>query len=110
MNYSLTHRRGNIEYRKDRLMLDLKGVVVDADLLLNEVADSTVEEFAATRTRIEARLREARGRLDDARIAIARSASHAADATEEYVRENPWKSFGLPAVAALAVFVLLSRR
>ena len=110
MNFSLTHRHGSIEHKKDRLLLDLKGVVVDADELLNEVASSTVEEFAATRAKIEARLREARTRLDDARIAIARGASNAADATQEYVRENPWKSFGLPAVAALVVFVLLSRR
>lgn len=39
-----------------------------------------------------------------------RSAVADADATQEYARENPWKAFGIPALAGLIVFLLVSRR
>lgn len=110
MNISLYRHRGTVEAKKDRLVNDLKGVVADADDLLQEVASSTTEEFFAARTKIEDRLRVARSRLDHARVAVTRQVGAAADATAEYARENPWKAFGLPAVAALVVFALLSRR
>lgn len=110
MSFSLYPSHGVVERKKDRLVRDLKSVVVDADDLLQEVGNSTVEEFAATRARIERRLREARSRLDHARAAISQRAGDAADATQEYVRENPWKAFGIPAVAGLIVFLLVSRR
>lgn len=76
---------------------------------LKEVANSTAEEFAAALTEIEGRLGEARSRLDDARIAVTEKAQGAADATQEYVRENPWKVLGVVA-AGLILGILLSRR
>ena len=110
MNLSLYPRHGVVERKKDRLVRDLKSVVADADDLLQVVGSSTAEEFAAARAKIEDRLREARSRLDHARVAISRKAGDAAEATQEYARENPWKAFGIPAVAGLIVFLLVSRR
>ena len=110
MNIGLYRRRGTVEYKKERLVNDLKGVAADADDLLTAVVNSSAEEFAGARARIEESLVEARARLDDARVVAGRRLRHAADATEEYARENPWKAFGIPAVAALIVFILLSRR
>jgi ElaB/YqjD/DUF883 family membrane-anchored ribosome-binding protein len=110
MNLSLYRSHGVVERKKDRLVRDLKSVVADADDLLQEVGNSTAEEFAAARARVEDRLREARSRLDQARVAISRKAGDAVEATQEYARENPWKAFGIPAVAALVVFLLVSRR
>ena len=110
MNIALYRRRGTVEYKKERLVNDLKGVAADADDLLAAVANSTAEEFASARAKIEERLDEAKARLDDARVAVGQKVRHAADATQEYARENPWKAFGIPAVVALVVFVLLSRR
>lgn len=110
MNLSLYPSHGVVERKKDRLVRDLKSVVTDADDLLQEVGNSTAEEFAAARAKIEDRLREARSRLDHARLAISQRVGDVADATQDYVRENPWKALGLPAVAGLIVFLLVSRR
>lgn len=110
MNIALFESRGAVEVKKDRLVKDLKGVVVDTDELLQQVVNSTAEEFSAARAKIERQLREARSRLDAARIAVATRAVDAADATQEYVSENPWKAIGIPAVAALVVYLLLNRR
>lgn len=110
MKLSLYPSHGVVERKKERLVRDLRGVVADADDLLQAVGSSTAEEFAATRAKMEDRLREARSRLDHARIAVSRKVGAAASATQEYAREHPWKAFGIPAVAGLIAFLLVSRR
>lgn len=110
MHIALYRNRHTVEGRKNQLVKDLKDVVVSADELLNELTHSTAEEFSATRVRIEERLREARAGLEDARVAAFRRLGAAADATQEYALENPWKVFGLPVAAGLVVAFLLSRR
>lgn len=101
---------GTVERKKEKLVMDLKGVVADADDLLKEVARSTGEEFVAARAKIEGRLDEAKSRLDDARTAVAGKARYAADAAHEYVRDNPSKILGVAAVAGLIIGFLLSSR
>ena len=99
-----------VRRNKEALLSDLKRVVRDADELFNEMSTSTVEDFASVRERIEARLSEARSRIDDARILITRKASVAADVTSEYVRENPGKVIGIASLFGLIAALLLSRR
>ena len=72
MHIALYRNRHTVEGRKDQLVRDLKHVVVDADELLNELANSTAEEFAATaddilwrRTKLGLHAPEARAALDD---------------------------------------------
>ncbi len=107
---ALTAGHENVESKKERLVKDLKSVVADADDLLKEMAGSTADGFAATRAKVERKLGEARGRLDDARIAVAERARGVADTTHEYARENPWTILGISAAAGLLVGFLLSRR
>lgn len=110
MNTELSASQGAFDGKKEALVKDLKSVVADADGLLKEVANSTVEEFGAARARFEARLCEARSSLHDARVNAAKKACDAAEATQAYVRENPWKVVGAAAVAGLVTAFLLSRR
>lgn len=105
---SINHRA--LEARKQILLKDLKDVVSDADDLLKEMGNSTAEEFSVARTKIEARLSEARSKLHDARILAAKKACLAAEATEEYVRDNPAKVIGIALAAGLLAALLLSRR
>jgi ElaB/YqjD/DUF883 family membrane-anchored ribosome-binding protein len=110
MDKALFASYGGVEFRKDRLVRDLKGVVTDTDDLLKEVINSTGEEFVAARGKIEVQLRDARARLDATRSALVQQVSHAAEATQDYARENPWKAYGIPAVVAVLAFLVLSRR
>lgn len=110
MNIALFGNHGTVEGKKDRLVRDLKGVVADTDDLLQQVADSSAEEFIAARVKIEGRLRDARSRLDDARTSVTREVCAAADLTQAYVIENPWKVLGVAAAAGLVTAILLSRR
>jgi ElaB/YqjD/DUF883 family membrane-anchored ribosome-binding protein len=110
MTTQRTASHGIVEIRKEILVNDLKRVVSDADDLLQEVAHSTAEEFAVARAKVEAKLGEAKVRLDDARIAVTQKARVAADATQEYVKENPWTVVGVAAAAALIAAFFLRRR
>jgi ElaB/YqjD/DUF883 family membrane-anchored ribosome-binding protein len=110
MTTELTTSHGPFEATKEALVKDLKGVVGDADELLKEVTHSTTEQLAAARTKIEAKLCEARSGLHDARIAVTEKARYAAGATDEYVRDNPWKLLAVAAAAGVVIGFVLSRR
>jgi len=110
MTTELIARQGTVEGSKQALVKDLKGIVGDAEGLLKEVANSTVEEFTSARAKVAAKLGEAKSGFDDARIMATQKARFAADATNGYVRENPWKIIGVAAAAGLITGYLCNRR
>lgn len=101
---------GNLQDSKNALVTDLKAVVGDANRLLSQVANSTSAEIAAARNKVETKMNEARVRLHDARIAATEQACQAADATQKYVSENPWKVVGMIAALGAIIGILNSRR
>ncbi|WP_153111037.1 DUF883 family protein [Propionivibrio limicola] len=110
MTTELMTNQGSVQDSKEALVRDLKRVVGDADDLLKEVGSASAEEFSAARARIEATLDQARSRLNAARIDAAQRVRYAADATNQYIRENPWKVVGVGVVAGLIAAFLISRR
>lgn len=110
MTNALTMSHEAVTARNNILVKDLKRVVGDADDLLHELANAGTEEFATARARIEARLGEAESSLRAARSAFAHQAHVAADATQDYIKENPWKLVGIATAAGLLAALLLSRR
>ena len=92
MTTELTTSPGSTAGTKETLVRDIKGIVGKADDLLKEAGHSVAGEFAATRQ------------------VIAKNACRAANATDQYARDNPWKIAGLAAFAGLVIGALLSRR
>ncbi|MDO8450664.1 MAG: DUF883 family protein [Rhodoferax sp.] len=95
---------------KDKLMSDLRVVIADAEELLRMTADEAGEGAADIRSRVQARLNQAKAdlvHLQEAAVAKARAAGHA---TDEFVHENPWKSIGIAAGIGLVVGLLVGRR
>lgn len=101
---------GTFEGNKQALVKDLKSVVSDADALINNMAAASSEEFAKARTKLEARLAQAKTLLVDAGAAVSERARNTVNATDGYVRENPWKVLGVAAAACVVIGALLSRR
>lgn len=96
--------------QKDRLMNDLRVVIADAEELLGATAGQIGEGAAEARSRIQARLQQAKANLShlqEAAVARAKAAGHVAD---EYVHENPWRAIGVAAGLGLLVGLLISRR
>ena len=104
------HQIYNYDSSKDKLLADLKMLLADAEELIKEATASSAEGFATLRTRFERRLCEARAKIDRTRTAVGDKTRHATDATHAYVKENPWKSAGVSAVAGVILGFLLGRR
>ena len=110
MSTALTANQAMVKGMKETLVNDLKGAVAHGEELLKDVANSTAEEVALARKMVERKVDMAKSRLDDARMAATEGARDAAEAAEQYVRKNPWKTLGVAAAAGLVVSYLVSRR
>ena len=98
------------EVTTDQLLADLKTVMTDAEALLRAASAQTGEKIQEVRARAEESLRQAKARLGSIEEEALRRAREVADATDEYVRENPWQSVGIAAGVGLLVGLLLARR
>jgi len=95
---------------KDKLVSDLKAVVNDAEEILRATAGAAGDKVGELRTKIEARLRDAKERLADAEAIIVDKTKAAARATDDFVHDQPWKAVGVAAALGLALGVLIGRR
>jgi len=91
-------------------MNELKDVVTGAEDLVHDATRSASREYAVARRNIQGALDDAMSRLDDARRSVAVSARDAADATDGYVRRNPWEALGVAAAAGFVIGFLLRKR
>lgn len=95
---------------KQKLMADFKVVIADAEELLKATAQDAGEKAVAARARIEAHLRDAKVKLADLEQALTIRAKQAADVTDQYVHDNPWKAVGIAGGVGLLLGMLISRR
>ena len=98
------------EVTKEQLINDFKVVVADAEALLKATAGQGGEAMAAVRSRVEASLATAKGKMSDAQAAMLAKTRAAAKATDEYVHVHPWKAVGVAAGVGLVVGLLIGRR
>jgi ElaB/YqjD/DUF883 family membrane-anchored ribosome-binding protein len=98
------------EVNTDKLIEDLKVVIRDAEALIKATAAQTGDKIQEVRSRAEESLARAKVRLTEAEAEAMKQAREVADATEEYVRENPWQSIGIAAGVGLLLGVLIARR
>ena len=93
-----------------QLTADLKAVVNDADALLKASAGDVSARMSGVRDRLEESVKATRARIAEMEDAVVAQTKAAAEATNQYVHENPWPSIGIAAAAGLVVGVLLGRR
>jgi len=110
MTNSTISSHGTIADSKQALVKDLKSAASDAGNLISNVAATGADEIAQARTNLEARLGQAKTRLIDASHAVSDKAKCTVDATDQFVRDNPWKVLGVAAAAGLVIGAILSRR
>lgn len=94
----------------EQLVSDLKTVMQDAEALLRATSAQTGDKIQEVRARAEESLRQARQRLGSLEEQALKSAREMAEATQEYVRDNPWQSVGIAAGVGLLLGLLLGRR
>jgi ElaB/YqjD/DUF883 family membrane-anchored ribosome-binding protein len=98
---------------RDKLMSELKAAIGEAENWLNDANGQPApeaSEASQTRARFDDTLRTARSdlrKLEDSVIARSRSA---AESTNVYVHDNPWKSVVIGATLGVIVGMLVSRK
>ena len=95
---------------REKLIADMRIVLADVEQLLKDVAGQSAEKLAALRPRVEENLRNARARLEEFEQIATERARAAAQATDTYVHEHPWKVAGFTALLGVAVGLLIGRR
>lgn len=93
-----------------QLTADLKAVVNDAEALLKATAGDASSKLNGVRDRLEESVKATRARIAEMEDAVVAQTKAAAQATNQYVHENPWPSIGVAAAAGLMLGVLLGRR
>ena len=96
---------------RDQDVSDVRSVLSNAAQdLMRAATAQTGETVMMARARIQDSLDMARTKLADADAAVRERARQAAQYTDEYVRENPWRAIGIAAGIGLVLGIILSRR
>ena len=95
---------------QEKLVVDIRAVIADAEDILKATADQTGEKIANLRTRLQDRLLGARIRLDAAETALIEKTRTAARAADDYVHESPWQAVGIGVGVGFLLGIVLSRR
>lgn len=96
--------------QRERVMADLRVVIADAEELLRLGAEQTGAAATEWRSKVEARLADAKASLLDMQDKAIERAKAAGRAADDYVHENPWRSIGVAAGVGLVVGLLIGRR
>lgn len=95
---------------QEKLVMDIKAVISDAEEILSATADQAGEKIAGLRARAKIRLSDAKERLVDAEAVLVAKTKAAAQATDDYVHEAPWTAIGIAAGLGVLVGLLATRR
>jgi ElaB/YqjD/DUF883 family membrane-anchored ribosome-binding protein len=102
--------RASAEPSVEKLMEDLRRVVVDVEGLVKATAGQAGERLGEARTKAEDTLRAARERLSEFEEQAREKAVEAAGEADRLVRDNPWQAVGIAAGVAFLLGILVSRR
>jgi ElaB/YqjD/DUF883 family membrane-anchored ribosome-binding protein len=95
---------------REKLIADMRTVVADTEQLLKAAIGQSGEKLAALQPRIEENLRNAKARLAELEQLASDRAHAAAQATDDYAHEHPWRIASFGALVGIAVGLLIGRR
>ena len=91
-------------------MTDVYAVLVDAEDLLLQAAQSSGEQAADLRRRAQTAISSAKTRLVEAEHRVVDQAKHAAKATDTWVHDHPWTAIGIAAGIGVLLGLVVNRR
>ena len=94
----------------EKLMRDMRAVVLDTEDLLKATAAQTGERVDKVRAKAEESLRSARERLQSAGYTIESRVRESAREVNDQVHDHPWTTAGVAAGIGLLVGILIGRR
>jgi ElaB/YqjD/DUF883 family membrane-anchored ribosome-binding protein len=94
----------------EKLLAELQAVVRDAEDLLHATATHTGDRIDAVRSRATESVQQAKRRIGELEDEALQAVRDTAEATQDYVKKNPWQSMGIAAGVGLLMGLLLRRR
>jgi ElaB/YqjD/DUF883 family membrane-anchored ribosome-binding protein len=85
-------------------------LVADVEDLVKKVANVDDAEIAEIRYKVEHTLAEAKSSASAGIAAVRGRAEEATEATDVYVRENPWAAIGIAAAVGIIIGFVAGRR
>lgn len=111
---SLSEKSGELAHdvrnSKDQLLHDFRALAKEAERLLEESTDAGGSALEDAQRKLKAQLKEARERLADLEELTREKARKAAEVTDDYVHDNPWKSIAIAGGVGVAVGLLIGSR
>lgn len=102
-------KSGNNDAR-ERLMNDMQSIISDAENWLKTSGTQTGADMLAMKEKFETTLRMAKDDLIKLEANMLAKTRQAAQATDLYVNDNPWKAVGLGGAIGVIFGLLLARR
>lgn len=99
----------SIEQHKEKLMQDLNQVIKDTEDMLKNADNQGGDSFRSAKARFEHTLNNAKAEVQRIEQAVVAKAKETAQATDTYVKENPWQSAGIAAGVGLLIGLLIGR-
>src|SRR5574343_1705526 len=94
----------------DTLADDFSALLNQTQTLLDQAQAQGPQQAQALMADIQAKLAHAKEQLQQVQEGMGENARAVRDATEDYVRQQPWTALGLAAAAGFVLGVLLSGR
>jgi ElaB/YqjD/DUF883 family membrane-anchored ribosome-binding protein len=85
-------------------------LVADVEDLVKKVANVDDKEVAEIRSKVEHTLAKAKSAADEGIAAVRDRAGEVSDATDDYVRDNPWAAIGIAAAIGIVIGFVAGRR
>jgi len=87
-----------------------RNLVADVEDLIKKVANVKDDEVAEIRAKVEQTLAKAKTSATQGMHAIRGQADEVTEATDQYVRENPWAAIGIAAAVGIVIGLIAGRR
>lgn len=94
---------------RQKLMNDMKAVIGEAETWLKTSGAKAGNEVGAVKQKFEQTLQSAKSDLSRLEASALAKSKEAAQATDAYVHENPWKSVTIGATVGLLLGLAISR-
>lgn len=102
--------QGGHQDARDKLMNDMKNVINEAEDWLSNAGERSGEDLRAVKERFESTLQTAKTDLLKVEANMLAKGKLAVQATDVYVKDNPWTSVGVGAAVGILLGLLVGRR
>jgi ElaB/YqjD/DUF883 family membrane-anchored ribosome-binding protein len=89
---------------------EVRKLIADVEELIRRVGDAADPELARLRAKVETTVATTKKAISDGSEQVQRQAKEAFEASDRYVRDQPWEAIGIAALAGLAIGFLVGRR